>query len=581
MQRFFVNNFLRTVCFVGIFIILFGMCQAILQPNLFNRDPGGASTSGDVVMEWDQLVNDGVRIQVVTIGKSGFNWEIDPMGIYKKTGITVYNMSSAAQPLPISYFLCGEALKTQSPELIIVDATEAYEGEFASGLYHGVMDLFPVSNRKIVLARQYAEGFDEDKRKDAFLAALSPFYQYHDRWDSLSKNDFAVAVKTDQFLMGNGFSKAADYSEMNEFLKGYALQSTITGTGMNIDWMDDLAAQANSNIDMMIRYEGGDAIQSSTDASPLYDPRIDEENWLLIKDMKKACDEKGIHFLLMKTPHFEHPLGSASVWTKLKSDRLKERAEQDGIDFLDLQYDADLGIEWNIEAGAGSSHLNYAGTRKVTDYLVNLFEEQYGLHGGVCEAYEEDIPIYDKVCRLAELSLTADFFQYMDKVSQVENSTVFFSAADNMAFGLSPEICRTLNEFGLQADFSSFNYSDAYLAIVENGQIRQESCSNRSITSEGTLENGQKYSVSSSGFLAGSKSSVLIDGTEYSLNRRGLNIVVLDNVSGIVLDSVCFDMHDPEKATSAIRENTLKQNAIWQYEEYLMKQDAENGIGVY
>lgn len=45
-------------------------------------------------------------------------------------------------------------------------------------------------------------------------------------------------------------------------------------------------------------------------------------------------------------------------------------------------------------------------------------------------------------------------------------------------------------------------------------------------------------------YKVGNRASILINGNDYAVNCRGLNIVVLDLKSGKVADSVCFDTHN-------------------------------------
>ena len=47
--------------------------------------------------------------------------------------------------------------------------------------------------------------------------------------------------------------------------------------------------------------------------------------------------------------------------------------------------------------------------------------------------------------------------------------------------------------------------------------------------------------IISSGLNTGALSSVKIDGKEYSTNMCGLNFVVWDNRTNLVVDSVCFN----------------------------------------
>ena len=48
------------------------------------------------------------------------------------------------------------------------------------------------------------------------------------------------------------------------------------------------------------------------------------------------------------------------------------------------------------------------------------------------------------------------------------------------------------------------------------------------------------------GYFAGSKASILINNTEYSLDSRGLNIVVFDKYLNKVIDSVAINTYLPE-----------------------------------
>ena len=61
---------------------------------------------------------------------------------------------------------------------------------------------------------------------------------------------------------------------------------------------------------------------------------------------------------------------------------------------------------------------------------------------------------------------------------------------------------------------------------------------------------------------------------DYSTNSRGLNMVILDNKSGMAIDSVRFDLYSADWATIAVHNNSLRENAREKYEQYLMA----NGI---
>src|SRR5699024_10463197 len=53
--------------------------------------------------------------QVLVLGSSHTTLGFSPIECYKQTGITSFNLSTAKQPMEVSYYLLEEALKSQSP----------------------------------------------------------------------------------------------------------------------------------------------------------------------------------------------------------------------------------------------------------------------------------------------------------------------------------------------------------------------------------------------------------------------------------------------------------------------------------
>ena len=86
----------------------------------------------------------------------------------------------------------------------------------------------------------------------------------------------------------------------------------------------------------------------------------------------------------------------------------------------------------------------------------------------------------------------------------------------------------------------------SYYAVIDGGQVREE-MSDYLLRLQGTVDNGQAvFSLDSAGFYSGSICSILIGGEEYSLNTKGLNIVVYDTLTDRVIDSVNIDIRADE-----------------------------------
>ena len=59
--------------------------------------------------------------------------------------------------------------------------------------------------------------------------------------------------------------------------------------------------------------------------------------------------------------------------------------------------------------------------------------------------------------------------------------------------------------------------------------------------------NGMSVKVLSSSYKSGNKSEIVINGTDYSCNIRGLNIVVYDSMKHLLIDSVAYDSYCYQK----------------------------------
>ena len=57
----------------------------------------------------------------------------------------------------------------------------------------------------------------------------------------------------------------------------------------------------------------------------------------------------------------------------------------------------------------------------------------------------------------------------------------------------------------------------------------------------------KEVKLCSKAFLQGDVAQIIIDGVDYAINKRGLNIVLISKRDGRVLDAVCFDTHTIEQ----------------------------------
>jgi hypothetical protein len=120
--------------------------------------------------------------------------------------------------------------------------------------------------------------------------------------------------------------------------------------------------------------------------------------------------------------------------------------------------------------------------------------------------------------------------------------TVIIAVKDEARLALDPAAIATVARWG--GDLGSLTRRGAYAAVFTQGSLVDEALSDTAATvTVGDI------TVASAGFDTGNRASIEVDGEEHALNRRGLNIVVLDR-HGALLHSVVFDTHTSSTSTS-------------------------------
>ena len=138
--------------------------------------------------------------------------------------------------------------------------------------------------------------------------------------------------------------------------------------------------------------------------------------------------------------------------------------------------------------------------------------------------------------------------KYLELINQ-ERYSVFISVKDEATKSLNDDLINSFKKLGFTFNLKE-KYRYSYLAIKHMGKVT-ESLDKKILESNGNINDNCTYSVISAGYDCGNKSSIIINGHEYSKNKRGINIVIYDNDLNKIIDQVCFDTFD--KSWRAIR----------------------------
>lgn len=144
-----------------------------------------------------------------------------------------------------------------------------------------------------------------------------------------------------------------------------------------------------------------------------------------------------------------------------------------------------------------------------------------------------------------------DFVSYLRELNNPDY-TILVAIQDDGVLALTDSMMMRLEDLGVQIPLTEGDpvwqrtyYHDSYYAVLNPGEPAVEGASEEELHYTGTTRDGKAIDIVSRGSNTGdSGSSIRIDGAEYGMGRRGMNIVVYDNTLGQVVDQVTFDTNN-------------------------------------
>lgn len=433
-------------------------------------------------------------IDVLFLGSSLAATAYIPQEMYDHYGIRAYNLSSAKQSPVISYYWLKEALRYQSPKVLVLDCNYFFktndlllnspEVYIRSGLDY--MRWSPVKLEAI----QTICKLDESQSKASYFF---PNIRYHERWAELNQNDFALA------------EIAGGYGMM-----GYA----------------PIAGQWGGEEDTS--YEIGD-LGFETAMPPLMEEYLDK--------IYALCEQEDISMVLTIVPMLNADAGRYYT--------VQRYAQEHELAFYDFnEKSIHEAVDYYFPTDSyDSAHTNLWGAKKITAYLGKMLVNQYEIEGKTDEQWENTKTAYQNSQKDCELIHITEIDDYIEALKD-ERYSVFISAKGAFASELKFSTIQSLREAGLkvelQADASEEEFY--YYYAVLSDRLVEEYIGYDSRDYRDSIRDGlTTFRITGDG-------SIMIEGEEKSKRKGGLNIVVYHNEQNRVLDSVCFD--------TSVRENT-------------------------
>lgn len=308
--------------------------QALLMPKYMSDIVEGVFT--------EEYYNETTNHEVLFVGDCEAYENFSPITLYEDYGITSYIRGSAQQLTWQSYYLLEDALRIETPKVVVFNVLEMKYNEPQSEAYNRMtLDGFKPTLTKLNAIK--ASMTEQEKLIDYVF----PILRYHSRWSELSGEDFKYLFKRDK-ISHNGYYMRVDVRPVKEFPEPDVLADYTLGS-----------------------YAMG-----------------------YLDKMRSLCREKGIELVLMKSPSlFPH-------WYKEWDEQLVAYAEKHGLAYLNYADMAEeIGIDYQTDTYDGGLHMNLSGAEKASRHFGKFLKDNYELtdYRQVPEykaVYEEKIRFY-------------------------------------------------------------------------------------------------------------------------------------------------------------------------------------------
>lgn len=339
-MRSWIKNIFKLIIFFALVLGIF-----ISLNEVFIYKDTSIWSSDARIKKYSELPKD--SIDVLFLGSSNVMTGINPLQLWKETGIQAYDCATRAQTFGFTYGYIIDALRKQHPKVIVVDAYSLFDDKGVKGMTNSELH-FTVNNDNLSSrAKNYIiDDYVTDEDKWWFYFPLFKNHYYYKLWDSYqSEGD------TDKIFFGYSY---ADYVQ--------ECDNPIYTE--NIGEMD----------------------------------AIDEKYSNLIIDY---CENQGIDLIFIKTPI------STDDFSKLN--RLKELCDRRGIAFYDMNSDySQWGFDYSKDM-MDEMHINSYGAEKCTtrigEKLLELYEFRDNHNDEYANVWEKE---YDRMMGLREQMLAEE-----------------------------------------------------------------------------------------------------------------------------------------------------------------------------
>ena len=321
---------IKIICFAAVFAVIWMGANYVLNYDW--------KIVGNMPVRYDDY-EDEEETDVLFLGASNIFADACPAVIWKESGITSFNFGTSSACPMLFYYQLKYALTQHMPKLVVVDisglSTVKEPATKSEMPFRKVYVSLPDRGLKAeLLADMQAHWDDVDP-----LVYQFPLFRYHERWESLTQEDFDGSLRTDSY---RSFAKGAYY---NDDVKRMSVEEDL------------------------FRYD-----RSSAQA-------VHMEYLQKIYDL---CEENNIEMMLVSCPRIEVYYADYEAAAGF--------AEEHGLNFVSFTTSDDLAAVGILpeEDFYNIKHMNILGQKKFSEFLAAYFLEHYSF-----ESHEDNQRLCD------------------------------------------------------------------------------------------------------------------------------------------------------------------------------------------
>jgi len=310
---------------LSFFLATLVLLQMLLVPKYMEHSPEGALTG--------EYYENAGNNDVILIGDCEVYENFSPITLWEEYGITSCIRGSAQQTIWQSYYLMEETFRYETPKVMVFNVlsmkydTPESTGRQSRREAYNRMTLdtmrWSASKWNAILASMT----EEEKQWESMFTYLFPILRYHDRWSQLSEEDITYWFHRDTVSHN-----------------GYLMQTGIK------------------------------PCTTAYTEPPLADYSLGERSWYYLDKMAALCEEHGTKLVLIKAPSL------SPVWWDQWDAQIREYAAGKGLMYINmLEYQTDIGIDWNTDTYDAGLHLNVYGAEKASVWFGRILAEVCGI----------------------------------------------------------------------------------------------------------------------------------------------------------------------------------------------------------